>query len=61
MDSPEADLEMPIHVKMVGQEVLSGKKKNSMGVGKRDMEEKEVKQISDVKQNPMKGNLGSTP
>lgn len=33
MDSPEADLEMPIHVKMIGQEVLSGKKKQ-YGSGK---------------------------
>lgn len=59
MNSPEADLGMRIHVKMINQNVLP--RKPSMGVGKRDREEKEVKQVFDIKQNPMKGNLGSTP
>ena len=30
-------------------------------MGKRDQEEEEAKQIFDIKQSPMKGNLGSTP
>ena len=33
----------------------------SKGVVKRDQDEEEIKQIFDIKESPMKGNLGSTP
>lgn len=42
-----------IHVKMINQEVLPGK--NSIGVGKRDTEEKEAKQVFDIKQKSHEG------
>lgn len=51
---PEVDPKITIYVKMIYQEVLPGK--NSKEMGKRDREKEEAKQISDVKQNPMKGN-----
>lgn len=57
MDSPEADSEMKIHVKATNQEVPLGRK--SKGVRKRDMEQKVVKQVFDIKQSPDYGGWGA--